>query len=108
MKKKQIIGLVVAAALFVGISAASVLTNTVSKRMIQSSVEDAIDLGGSYQFNPPSKDYIAIVKVEGTIQEQTESSVLETSGGYQHDTIKESCFMWIHLEERYTNQKNCI
>lgn len=86
MKKKQIIGLVVAAALFVGISAASVLTNTVSKRMIQSSVEDAIDLGGSYQFNPPSKDYIAIVKVEGTIQEQTESSVLETSGGYQHDT----------------------
>lgn len=31
MKKKQIIGLVVAAALFVGVSAASVFTNTISK-----------------------------------------------------------------------------
>ena len=29
MKKKQIIGLVVAAALFVGVSAASVFTNTI-------------------------------------------------------------------------------
>ena len=37
-------------------------------------MEDAIDLGGSYQFDPPSGNYIAIVRVEGTIQEQTESS----------------------------------
>ena len=86
MKKKQIIGLVVAAALFVVVGAASVLTNTVSKNLLKSSVEDAIDLGGSYEFDPPSEDYIAIVKVEGTIQEQTQSSALETSSGYQHDT----------------------
>ena len=33
MKKKQIIGLVVAAALFVGVSAASVFTNTISKNL---------------------------------------------------------------------------
>ncbi len=86
MKKKQIIGLVVAAALFVGVSAASVFTNNISKNLLQSSVEDAIDLGGSYQFDPPSGNYIAIVRVEGTIQEQTESSVFETSSGYQHDS----------------------
>ena len=86
MKKKQIIGLVVAAALFVGVSAASVFTNNISKNLLQSSVEDAIDLGGSYQFDPPSGNYIAIVRVEGTIQEQTESSAFETSSGYQHDS----------------------
>lgn len=86
MKKKQIIGLVVAAALFVGVSAASVFTNTISKNLLQSSVKDVIDLGGSYQFNPPSGDYIAIVRVEGTIQEQTSGSALETSSGYQHDS----------------------
>ena len=44
MKKKQIAGLVVAAALFVGVSAASVFTNTICKNMLQSSVKDVIDL----------------------------------------------------------------
>lgn len=86
MKKKQIIGLVVAAALFVGVSAASVFTNTISKNLLQSSADDIINLGGSYQFNPPSEDYIAIVRVEGTIQEQSGSSALEASSGYQHDS----------------------
>ena len=86
MKKKQIIGLVVAAALFVGVSAASVFTNTISKNLLQSSADDIINLGGSYQFNPPSEDYIAIVRVEGTIQEQSGSSILEASSGYQHDS----------------------
>lgn len=86
MKKKQMIGLVVAAALFVGVSAASVFTNTISKNLLQSSVDNVIDLGGSYQFEPPSEDYIAIVRVEGTIQEQSGSSTLEASSGYQHDS----------------------
>ena len=86
MKKKQIIGLVVAAALFVGVSAASVFTNTISKNLLQSSADDIINLGGSYQFNPPSEDYIAIVRVEGTIQEPSGSSILEASSGYQHDS----------------------
>ena len=86
MKKKQIIGLVVAAALFVGVSAASVFTNTISKNLLQSSADDIINLGGAYQFNPPSEDYIAIVRVEGTIQEQGGSSALEASSGYQHDS----------------------
>mgnify|MGYP000364610656 FL=1 len=51
MKKKQIIGLVVAAALFVVVSAASVFTNTISKNLLQNSADDIINLGGSYQFN---------------------------------------------------------
>ena len=86
MKKKQIIGLVVAAALFVGVGAASVFTNTISKNLLQNSADDIINLGGSYQFNPPSEDYIAIVRAEGTIQEQSGSSTLEASSGYQHDS----------------------
>ncbi len=46
MKKKQIIGLLVAALLFVGVSAASVFTNTISKNLLQSSADDIINLGG--------------------------------------------------------------
>lgn len=56
------------------------------KNLLQNSADDIINLGGSYQFNPPSEDYIAIVRAEGTIQEQSGSSTLEASSGYQHDS----------------------
>lgn len=121
MKKKQIIGLVVAAALFVGVSAASVFTNTISKNLLQNSADDIINLGGSYQFNPPSEDYIAIVRVEGTIQEQSGSSTLEASSGYQHDSTmnyidelmddsnNKGILLYVDSREELSmNPKNCI
>nr|WP_307998235.1 signal peptide peptidase SppA [uncultured Merdimonas sp.] len=87
MKKKQIGGLIIAAVLFIAVGISSVLTNTVSQRMLESSVETL--LTGNYTFNAPARDYIAIVRVEGTIQEQTSTSALDVSSGYQHTTTLE-------------------
>ena len=39
MKKKQIGGLIIAAVLFIAVGVSSVLTNAVSERMLESSVE---------------------------------------------------------------------
>ncbi len=85
MKKKQIGGLIIAAVLFIAVGVSSVLTNAVSERMLESSVETL--LTGNYTFNAPLSDYIAVVRVEGTIQEQTSTGALDS--GYQHTTTLE-------------------
>lgn len=84
MKKKQIVGLVIAVVLFIITSVASVLTNAFSRQLFEESVGDIIT--GSYEFNPPVNDYIAIVRVEGTIQEQADTNAFGEAVGYQHVT----------------------
>jgi len=88
MKKKQIIGLVIAVALFIVTGVASVLTNTFSQKML---LQDNIGtlLTGDFRFNAPMEDYIGIVEVSGTIQEQTAASVFDVVEGYQHTTTLE-------------------
>lgn len=87
MKKKQIIGLVVAVALFIVTGIASVLTNTVSRNMLAK--ELTTQLTGDFMFNAPIEDYIAVVDVIGTIQEQSVTGIFDTPQGYQHLTTKE-------------------
>lgn len=82
MKKKQIIGLIIAVALFIVTGVASVLTNSLSDTILSQNVETM--LAGGMEFMPPSDDYIAIVDVTGVIQQQAEASVFETAEGYQH------------------------
>lgn len=84
MKKKQIVGLVIAVVLFIITGVASVLTNAFSRQLFEESVGDIIT--GSYEFNPPVNDYIAIVRVEGTIQEQADTNAFGEAVGYQHET----------------------
>lgn len=84
MKKKQIVGLVIAVVLFIITGVASVLTNAFSRQLFEESVGDIIT--GSYEFNPPVNDYIAIVRVEGTIQEQADTNAFGEAVGYQHVT----------------------
>lgn len=89
MKKKQIIGLVVAAVLFVVTGAVSMATETFSEKLIeensflsffngQISVEDEMN-------EVPEEEYIAIVEVLGTIQEETDD-LMYISGSYLHTT----------------------
>lgn len=87
MKKKQIGGLVIAVILFIIVGIISVLTNAFSQGMLEESVGEL--LTGEFEFNPPADDYIAVVRVDGTIQEQTATSVFETPAGYQHTTTLE-------------------
>ena len=84
MKNKQIICLVVAWAVFIVTGVTSVLTNTLSANTMAEDVTTM--LAGELEFDPPADDYIGVVNVVGTIQEQTQSSVLDTSSGYQHNT----------------------
>ena len=88
MKKKQIIGLVIAVALFIVTGIASVLTNTFARSM--SAADMKTRLTGDFEFLPPVNHYIAVVEVAGTIQEQTESTgIFDVSEGYQHVTTLE-------------------
>ncbi len=83
MKKKQIGGLIVAAVLFIAVGVTSVLTNTVSQNLLQASMVEM--LTSDYGYDTPNYDYIAVVNVVGTIQEQTATSVFEIADGYQHN-----------------------
>ena len=86
MKKKQIGGLIVAAVLFIVVGVTSVLTNTVSQNLLQASMVEM--LTSDYGYDTPNYDYIAVVEVVGTIQEQTATSIFEIAEGYQHtDTM---------------------
>ena len=87
MKKKQIIGLVIAVALFIVTGIASVLTNTISQRMFPKEIKTM--LTGDFTFDAPMSPYIAVVEVTGTIQEQTSSSMFDTEQGYRHTTTME-------------------
>lgn len=89
MKKKQIIGMTVAAALFIIIGVSSVISNTFSQKSLEKSMEEAISLTGGFDFDAPIKDYIAVVDVVGTIQEQVETGIFDTPAGYQHVTTLE-------------------
>lgn len=87
MSKKQIGGLVVAVALFILTGITSVFTNTIAERSTTSMVENMEKiLDGGVTFDAPQSDYIAVVRVEGTIQQQTAPSLFESSAGYQHST----------------------
>lgn len=80
MKKKQIIGIVVAAIMFIITCAASMLTNSLIDRIF-GGISSEI-LTGGVEFSAPAEDYIAIVSVTGTIQEQTAAGLFDTAEGY--------------------------
>lgn len=85
MKKKQIGGLIVAALLFIAIGVTSVLTNTTAQKITKENFVKT--LAGGSNFTPPLGNYIAVVKVEGTIQEQSEMGIFDVEVGYQHNTL---------------------
>ena len=61
MKNKQIIGLVVAGAVFIVTGVTSVLTNTLSANTMAEDVTTM--LAGELEFDPPADDYIGVVNV---------------------------------------------
>ena len=91
MNKKQIIGLIVAVALFIVTGVTSVLTNTISEKMVGDSTKQIEELlAGDVSFSAPSNPYIAVVEVKGTIQEQVETDMFTTmTDQYQHTTTME-------------------
>ena len=76
MNKKQIIGLIAAAVAFVFISVASVITKTVSGNMFNKNEQKKSfeSMLNSEKITLPDKDFVGVVKVEGTITDVSESS----------------------------------
>ena len=91
MNKKQMIGLIIAVVLFIVTGVTSVLTNTVSEKMLGNSTKQIEELlTGDVSFSAPSNPYIAIVEVKGTIQEQLETDMFTAmTEEYQHTTTME-------------------
>ena len=87
MKGKQIAGLIIAAIIFIVTGVTSVLVNSMSQDMLNKN--PAKMLSGDMTFDAPVDDYIAVVEVSGTIQEQTETELFELPQGYQHTTTLE-------------------
>ncbi|OOM81979.1 putative signal peptide peptidase SppA [Clostridium puniceum] len=93
MNKKQIIGLIAAALCFVFVSVASVITKTVSDNMFnkneqaQKSLESMLH---SEKITLPDKDFVGVVKVEGTIKDGSESAgIFQNPQSYNHkQTLK--------------------
>lgn len=90
MKNKQIVGLIVAAVVFIVVGISSVLTHSISKQIFGENLFGTEEfLEEDYTLDAPLEDYIAVVEVVGTIQEQAAESAFEPYVGYQHnDTLK--------------------
>ena len=88
MNKKQIIGLVVAGAVFAFVGAISVFTNTLansiaSKNEAKESIESMLTTN---DVSLPSEDFVGVVDVEGTIMNTSESQGLfSTPASYNHE-----------------------
>lgn len=89
MNKKQILGLIAAALVFVFVGVSNVITkSTISEKeeekgnkltsLLESELDSSITL--------PVNDYVGIVEVSGTISEASDSSVFETPA-YDHEGI---------------------
>lgn len=88
MNKKQIIGLIAAVLCFVFVSGASVLTKAVSEKMLnkndqtKKSFESILN---SKEIALPNKDFVGVVKVEGTIQSgATSTNIFQNPQVYNH------------------------
>lgn len=86
MNKKQIIGLIVAAIAFICVSGSSVLINSYSNSITKESEESLKSVALSAgDVSIPSEDFIGVVKVEGVIQDTSESeSIFSSTEGYNH------------------------
>lgn len=89
MKKKQIIGLIVAAIAFICVSGSSALINAYSNSIAKESEESlkSIALSNS-DISVPMEEFIGVVKVEGVIQNTADSDSVFSSGkSYNHKKI---------------------
>lgn len=102
MNKKQIIGLIVAAIAFICVSGSSVLINSYSNSITKESEESLKSVALSAgDVSIPSEDFIGVVKVEGVIQDTSESeSIFSSTEGYNHkNTLK-------YIDEMMNSREN--
>ena len=92
MKKKQIIGLLIAAGVFIAVGVSSVFTNSVAQLLAPTNstmggfTQQLLSDSTEESVMTPEYDYIGQISVEGVIQEQVaDTSFMDVTTGYQHD-----------------------
>ena len=80
MNKKQMIAVVIAVLLFVGAGLIGFGTNVISSLLMPDNSSE----GDSKSF--PTKDFVGVVEIVGTIQDLGEENVFSSTGEYNHTT----------------------
>ena len=96
MKKKQIIGLVIAAVIFAAVGVVSALTNSAIKNCTQSLQGEVGGLINGTASTAPDTDYVGVLSVEGTIGDTANTSTGQTIAGSMLDYV-----------QQYTADPNC-
>lgn len=89
MKTKQLVAVIVAAAIFIVTGVSSVLVNTWSNRVSAETVSMYDAFMGEGMEMTPFEDYIAVVEVEGTIAGEPTTSMWGEAEGYNHPRTME-------------------
>lgn len=88
MNKKQIIGLIASALCFVFVSVASAITKSVSNNMLNKNEDTKKtfeSMLNTQKITLPNKDFVGVVKVEGTIKDGAESAnIFQNQQSYNH------------------------
>lgn len=94
MKTKQIIGIVVAGAVFISVGVSSMLTSQLTNQLAGSSAQSDTSLFGELfgetkaRLELPTEAFIGLVRVEGTIQDVGSSNAFETVGYDHQNTLR--------------------
>lgn len=86
MNKKQIVGAIIAAGLFIVIGVSSVFSNAISKNMLAKTAAAEVEqiLSGGAALSLPYEPYIGVVSVYGVIEPQADTGIFDIPQGYQH------------------------
>lgn len=88
MKKQQIIGLIVAAIVFVFVNSCSILVKSYSAQNLVSLNKLNSAFINSSSYNLPNEDFIGVVKVEGAIMNSSTSSLFDTAAYNHKNTLQ--------------------
>ena len=93
MKKKQMIGIVVAGVVFIAVCVTGILSNVLTNKVLEANKSSSSSFLNSFMsemkedIELPTEDFIGVIDVVGTIQASSSSSsgFSSTAGQYDHD-----------------------
>ena len=112
MKKKQMIGIVVAGVVFIAVCVTGILSNVLTNKVLEANKSSSSSFLNSFMsemkedIELPTEDFIGVIDVVGTIQASSSSSsgFSSTAGQYDHDLYMD----YIEKMEKADNNKGIL